>query len=43
MLKLDKANEGKGIDGYWATELKVYMDAGAVMAKAKIVMGKKNE
>jgi len=26
-----------------ATELKVYMDAGAVMAKAKIVLGKKSE
>ena len=37
---LDKAKDGQGVSGYWATELKVYMEAGAVTAKAKMVTGK---
>jgi hypothetical protein len=37
MLKLEKAIEGKGVNGWWVTEAKVYMDAGPVMAKAKMI------
>jgi hypothetical protein len=40
LVTLDKAKHGQGIGGYWATELKVYMEAGAVTAKAKMIMGK---
>lgn len=40
LLKLDKADDGHGIGGYWVTELKVYMNAAPVLAKAKNVMEK---
>jgi hypothetical protein len=43
MLKLEKASEGSGIAGYWATEVKAYMDPGAMLAKVKLFREKKSE
>jgi hypothetical protein len=35
MFNLELAPEGKGVDGVWATECKVYMDMSLVQAKGK--------
>jgi hypothetical protein len=38
VVKLEKAPEGKGEAGLWATELRVYMDFGAIHMKGKELM-----
>jgi hypothetical protein len=38
VLKLEPAPEGKGVAGLWATELRVYMDFGAIHMKGKELM-----
>lgn len=42
MLELERAEEGKGFMGVWATEVKVYMDLEPVHRKGAEVMGLKN-
>jgi hypothetical protein len=34
ILKLEDAPDGKGIGGWWATEVKAYLDTSAIQAKA---------
>lgn len=45
VVKLEPAPEGKGVAGLWATELRIYMDFGAIHMKGKELMsaGKKPE
>jgi hypothetical protein len=44
MFNLGPAPEGKGVDGVWATECKVYMDMSAVHAKGReLGLGPKKE
>jgi hypothetical protein len=38
VVKLEKAPEGKGEAGLWATELRVYIDFGAIHMKGKELM-----
>jgi hypothetical protein len=38
VVKLENAPEGKGEAGLWATELRVYMDFGAIHMKGKELM-----
>ena len=45
VIELEPAPEGKGEAGIWATELRVYMDFGAIHMKGKELMtaAKKSE
>jgi hypothetical protein len=44
MFDLEKAPDGKGVDGVWAAECKVYMDMSAVHAKGReLGLGPKKE
>lgn len=38
VVKLEPAPKGKGVAGLWATELRVYMDFGAIHMKGKELM-----
>lgn len=42
MLKLEAAPDEKGIGGWWATEVKAYLDTSAIQAKAMSLMGKRD-
>lgn len=43
ILQLASAQDGSGVESLWVTEAKTYMDAGAVMTKAKAVRGAKGD
>jgi hypothetical protein len=44
IFNLEPAPEGKGVDGIWAVECKVYMDMSAVHAKGReLGLGLKKE
>jgi hypothetical protein len=38
VVKLEPAPEGKGVGGLWATEIRAYMDFGAIQTKGKELM-----